>query len=223
MTDKSMQPPSEFLCPLSKTLMKEPMMSKDGINFEKNEILKWLNQGNNVCPVTGNKLTPSCLVSNKALEKKIKIFMHEEVKEACDPDSTALLQFVSIMPEKYLCPLTRQVMTHPMTSRDGITFERDAILKWLDIVDVCPVTGNPLCPSKIIPNKKLELEIERWHQDHGDAIFAMALQYDDKEVANAKAKDGIADHKNIIAKIRNAMNIAPHKPRASKPAGARSA
>jgi hypothetical protein len=66
--------PSEFICPITKKVMRDPMMSKTGQNFERAAIVQWLNLGMGTCPVTGQALTISNLVSNKTLQWKIQLW-----------------------------------------------------------------------------------------------------------------------------------------------------
>ena len=47
-------------------------------------------------------------------------------------------------------------------TKDGINFERSAILKWLKEEDVCPVTSKPLTQSCLVHNSKLQNEIDDW-------------------------------------------------------------
>ena len=35
------------------------------------------------------------------------------------------------MPDEYLCPITTEIMTDPVTTLDGFTYERAAIAEWL--------------------------------------------------------------------------------------------
>ena len=51
--------------------MNDPVMSKDGKNFEKKAILDWLTRGNVNCPLTRQPLRPSLLVPNANLQLKI--------------------------------------------------------------------------------------------------------------------------------------------------------
>lgn len=71
MSQPEIQIPDQFICPISLNIMKEPVMSKDGKNFEKAAILDWLNRGNRVCPLTRKTLKPSLLVPNTNLKMSI--------------------------------------------------------------------------------------------------------------------------------------------------------
>jgi hypothetical protein len=57
-------------------------------------------------------------------------------------------------------------MENPMLSRHGHSFERSAILKWLQDHECCPMTRKPLRPSLLISNKNLAQEILAWRRLH---------------------------------------------------------
>lgn len=73
---KKISIPSHFLCPISFEIMKNPVITKEGITYERNEIQKWL-QRNKTDPVTrqiiSNELIPNVLIRkliHEFLEKK---------------------------------------------------------------------------------------------------------------------------------------------------------
>jgi hypothetical protein len=62
--------PRGFLCPISNTLMSDPVMSlHTGINFEESAIIEWMAVRGDVCPVTGGEL--GNFVPNGALQLEI--------------------------------------------------------------------------------------------------------------------------------------------------------
>ena len=50
------------------------------------------------------------------------------------------------------CPITKQLMTDPVFTMDGQTYERSAIEAWLRNHDTSPATGKPLPSKKLVPN-----------------------------------------------------------------------
>ena len=202
--------PEEFICPLTKKILQDPMMSRYGTHFERSAIMEWFDEGNTVCPVTRNPLRPSNLVSNKTLQWKIRYWMEknsisyerdnpqeaqgsedktnqEQEQETVSPtNSFGCMGFsIAIIPKRFICPLTKQCMEDPVTCRtpDGFrSFERNAILKWLDAHgDICPITGNGLTPSGLYPNNQLKFEISQWQLNHGDATNELKrLEREDK-------------------------------------------
>ncbi|KAJ1272402.1 hypothetical protein BS78_06G199400 [Paspalum vaginatum] len=72
------------------------------------------------------------------------------------------------VPSDFLCPLTRQIFNNPVTIETGQTFERHAIVGWLDRgFRMCPVTGQELL-SMSIPdtNRVLKRLIDSWKSEH---------------------------------------------------------
>ena len=75
------------------------------------------------------------------------------------------------VPEKFLCPLTMDIFTDPLMSRRGLSYERNAILEWLDRGnETCPLTREPLEYKGLVPNYRLRLELEEWKAKNGYTI-----------------------------------------------------
>jgi len=178
--------PTEYLCGLTKKIMREPMMSKYGHHYEKSEILRHL-EANEYCPVTGNSLKACNLVSNKTLQWKIKYWAKkngiDRNARTASPDesrrktnstttvrtSTSSASSVTVPPSQFLCPLTKSIMRDPVTTTEGVNYERKAILRWLECCcddSLCPVTATPLTRRGLSPNVQLQQEIEQWQKLH---------------------------------------------------------
>ena len=71
--------PDEFVCPISLEVMKDPVMSRSGQNYDRRAILEWLYQGNTNCPLTRQPLKPSFLVPNNCLKMMILKWKQENV------------------------------------------------------------------------------------------------------------------------------------------------
>jgi hypothetical protein len=72
----------------------------------------------------------------------------------------------AIVPDdRFICPLTKDLMKEPMMSRHGHNFERYIILSKIQLNGfVCPISGKPLRPSDLVSNRKLQTEIQQWQQ-----------------------------------------------------------
>jgi hypothetical protein len=66
-------PPHNFICPLTKQLMTDPVLAADGITYERAEIERWM-QTSNVSPVTGKALSHKELTPNSRLKAAIISF-----------------------------------------------------------------------------------------------------------------------------------------------------
>ena len=77
------------------------------------------------------------------------------------PTTTTNTTTTTLLLEKqYYCPLTRNIMKEPMSDNEGNTYERQAILTYLEIHNnKSPITGNALFPMQLIPNTSLAEQI----------------------------------------------------------------
>jgi hypothetical protein len=56
------------------------------------------------------------------------------------------------VPDDYICPITSEIMTDPVSTSDGFTHERAAITEWLRTKDTSPKTGATPESKTLIPN-----------------------------------------------------------------------
>ena len=59
------------------------------------------------------------------------------------------------MPYDFICPITAEIMTDPVSTLDGFTYERTAITEWLLTKDTSPLTGATLESKTLVPNLSL--------------------------------------------------------------------
>ena len=64
-----------------------------------------------------------------------------------------------LLEKHYHCPLTKKIMKEPMCDAEGNTYERKAILKYLETHNKSPITGNALSPIDLFPNTALAEKI----------------------------------------------------------------
>lgn len=60
------EPPEEFLCPITHAFMRDPVTTPNGHSYERSAILRWLRE-NGTDPMTRRELSPSQLRSNITL------------------------------------------------------------------------------------------------------------------------------------------------------------
>ncbi|MCO5614388.1 hypothetical protein L7F22_068668 [Adiantum nelumboides] len=61
--------PSSFFCPITKDIMREPVMLEQGHTYEKAAILEWFQRGYRTCPDTGKELESLELIPNVTLQE----------------------------------------------------------------------------------------------------------------------------------------------------------
>ncbi|KAK4765876.1 hypothetical protein SAY87_007518 [Trapa incisa] len=98
--------PEDFLCPLSKELMRDPVIIATGQTYDRVSIHKWMKAGNRTCPMTQQVLSHTTLTPNH--------LVREMISRWCKTQGVELSELV------------------PCTDQDGITeSERDKFLSLL--------------------------------------------------------------------------------------------
>ncbi|XP_057491932.1 U-box domain-containing protein 21 [Actinidia eriantha] len=64
--------PTHFLCPISLDLMKDPVTLSTGITYDRESIEKWIEAGNEICPVTNQVLENFDQIPNHAIRRMIQ-------------------------------------------------------------------------------------------------------------------------------------------------------
>ena len=84
-------------------------------------------------------------------------------------DETTPAPAASVIPEEYLCPLTKQLMVDPVICTDGTTYEKVVIEKWIANLEkmnaklVSPVTGEEIS-NLLVPNFSIKLLISSYQE-----------------------------------------------------------
>lgn len=78
---------------------------------------------------------------------------------AREADYSNFYPAVDTLERQYHCPLTHELMKEPMSDFEGNSYERVAILKYLETHTTSPVTGNLLHPMHLTPNSALKEKI----------------------------------------------------------------
>ena len=122
-------------------------------------------------------------------------------KEAITSRSSAKKRSISA----FSCPITQSVMVDPATTSDGMTYEREAIERWLTEHDTSPLTGIVLPHKFLTPNYALRSAIEDWK----------ATEEDEREERNGRAtwRDGDGeeeedDDDDAVMRERNGVDDA---------------
>ncbi|KAK1325602.1 E3 ubiquitin-protein ligase PUB23 [Acorus calamus] len=68
------------------------------------------------------------------------------------------------VPPFFICPISLQIMTDPVTVITGITYDRHSIHRWISLYghSTCPVTNQPLSDPSLTPNSTLHRLIHSW-------------------------------------------------------------
>lgn len=61
--------------------------------------------------------------------------------------------------DKYLCPISKEMMVDPVVAADGHTYEKSYIMEWMVTNNTSPITREELGHKVLYPNKLLRAEI----------------------------------------------------------------
>lgn len=75
---KGEQIPKEFMCPISKEICFDPVMTSDGLTFERKAIETWL-ESKEISPVSGKVLDSKILLPNFALKQLIRDYIQSSI------------------------------------------------------------------------------------------------------------------------------------------------
>ena len=65
-------------------------------------------------------------------------------------------------PNSFLCPISQDVMFDPVLDAEGNSFDRQALIGWLQEHRTSPISGKPLCDRMVVPNKALREAIHEY-------------------------------------------------------------
>ncbi|KAF5750748.1 putative ARM repeat superfamily protein [Tripterygium wilfordii] len=69
--------PSDFRCPISLELMRDPVVVMTGQTYDRESINLWIESGHNTCPKTGQTLAHNNLIPNLALKNLIAMWCRQ--------------------------------------------------------------------------------------------------------------------------------------------------
>ena len=70
-------------------------------------------------------------------------------------------------PNAFFCPITHALMRDPSMIEDSVSYEHDAITRWLETHDTSPTTNVDVDSEIIIKNTNLKNIIGLWLEAHG--------------------------------------------------------
>ncbi|KAJ8748228.1 hypothetical protein K2173_000636 [Erythroxylum novogranatense] len=152
---EAMTCPEEFKCPLSKELMRDPVILSTGQTYDRPFIQKWLKAGNRTCPLTQQVLSHTLLIPNHLVREMIfqwcKIqglelpdsvnYVNGEGLTEADRDHflSLLQKMSSVLPEQKEAARELRLLTKRMPSFRALFSES---------VDAIPQLLRPLSESK---------------------------------------------------------------------------
>jgi hypothetical protein len=169
--------PDAFYCPLTKKILVDPVVDKNGESFESSAV---------IARDKREKVTGVTYYPNRAMKAIIEreLERYEEkgslrgrvrsLEESLRSRFDMLVEKSALpsgeyrpLPDSFYCPITLELMRKPVIDPDGKTFERDAITNWIRANGTSPVTRNALAVNQLRSNEALHdlIEVEKERTD----------------------------------------------------------
>jgi len=82
-----------------------------------------------------------------------------EDRRAAKADSASVVSLEEHMSAHLVCPISHCLMDEPVVAPSGHTYDRACIAAWLERRAVDPLSGAPLSPRALYPNRALQAEL----------------------------------------------------------------
>ncbi|KAH9492407.1 WD repeat, SAM and U-box domain-containing protein 1 [Bulinus truncatus] len=122
--------------------------------FQKNAI-----DGKELCSLTAHDLETTLGVA--ALGHRNKIMRNRDLAsdKALPVKNTEELNNI---PEEFLCPITHEIMKEPVIASDGYTYDKQAILNWIENEQRSPMTNMLLTSTDVVLNRTVKMMIQKF-------------------------------------------------------------
>ena len=91
-------------------------------------------------------------------------------------------------PRAFIDPISLELMTDPVITSDGVTYDRSTISRWLLSKTTSPLTGLQLESTNLIPNTALRHAIEEDDKHERAAVAATVAECDRAHASLTKAE-----------------------------------
>lgn len=139
--------PHQYYCPLTKNVIKEPVIGPDGVTYEKKAIADYV-------------LTHHKSPTNPSIHMEVKdLYPNRALKSLIDRSWTPEKKEEET--EEFISPIYYGIMKDPCIAPDGHTYERADIVKWMNEHGTSPITRMPMTAAQLYTNKALQGLINR--------------------------------------------------------------
>lgn len=76
------------------------------------------------------------------------------------------MRLIKEAPKEYLCPMSMEIMTEPVVTPSGVSYNRPAVEEWINEHHSDPASKAPLLNDHLYPNLALRDMIQRWLVEH---------------------------------------------------------
>jgi hypothetical protein len=130
------------------------------------------------CPITNKPIQDAVVRGHDGLayerealdarDDNVECYPNRALMEYMNPETDPQQEIQPYLNEKgvFLCPITNDLVRDPVIDPEGNTFERVAILDWIRIHGVSPITCNPLQVGQLYDNTTLLIVLKKEMEQH---------------------------------------------------------
>ena len=142
--------PTSFYCPLTKELLQNPVVTPEGISYERAALEA---RGEDLSKVYENRALKSIVM--EAIEYRSSSSLKRLQHSVLQFSQQLMNEYHRPLPDAYYCPITLGLIHVPVIDPEGYTYERVAIENWIRCNGASPVTRQPIAIEDLYPNRTL--------------------------------------------------------------------
>ncbi|KAL2558776.1 U-box domain-containing protein 43 [Forsythia ovata] len=172
-----LEPLRSFYCPITGDVMVDPVETSSGHSFERTAIEKWLEKGNDLCPLTKTPLKKISLRPNRTLHQSIEEWRNRNT----------MISIASMKPD--IQSSNEQEVLNCLEKLHDFCIGSELHREWIVMEDYIPIITGLLC-TKSHEIRLLALTI----------LYCLAKDADDNKERIAKVDDGIKYIVQLLAR-----------------------
>jgi U-box domain len=142
--------PKAFYCPLSGSLLHDPVVSSDGISYERAALEL---RGDDMSKVYENRSLKTII--DEAVDYQTSSKLKRLGRNLLQLSQHSLNMNHRPLPEGFYCPITLGLIHVPVIDPEGYSYEKVAIENWIKCNGASPVTRRAMTMDVLYPNKTL--------------------------------------------------------------------
>ena len=164
--------PDPFYCPLSKEVMKDPVVDPNGDSYEKSfitarddSVTYYPNRA--LKSIIGHAVTRhaeegSLRGALRRMDESVRSGWQQMLEKSVIPSAA-----YRPLPQSYYCSITCELIHEPVIDPEGNTFEKMAVENWIRVNGSSPLTRTSLTTEDLRPNNALHdlIDEERARSD----------------------------------------------------------
>ncbi len=147
--------PKAFYCPLTEQLLENPVVTPEGISYERTALEA---RGDDMTKVYENRALKSIIA--EAVEYKTSSSLKRFQYSVRQFSQQLINEYHRPLPDSYYCPITLGLIHFPVIDPEGYSYEKVAIENWIRCNGASPVTRQTISLEDLYPNRTLAALME---------------------------------------------------------------